>query len=85
MLYNFKSPRMKKILLFATIVLLSFSASADDKINTSLNIMNPDVRKCLLEASKADSWELMATYLDKDEKIVMVFGKGDETKTYKSK
>ncbi|MGC6432391.1 MAG: hypothetical protein ACON5F_15205 [Jejuia sp.] len=76
---------MKKILLSAAIVLLSLSASADDKINTSLNIMNPDVRKCLLEASKADGWELMSVYLDEDEKIVMIFGKGKEEKIYKSK
>lgn len=76
---------MKKILLSAAVVLLSLSASADDIINTSLNIQNPDVRKCLLEATKADGWELKSVYLDKNEKIVMIFDKGNDSKIYKSK
>lgn len=76
---------MKKILLASAMILLSISVNADDIINSDLNLYNPDVRKCLLEASKEDGWELKSVYMNSNDKLVMIFDKGDTTKIYKSK
>lgn len=78
---------MKKLqLLFvAMMLLLSIDVKADDIINSSLNLSNPDVRKCLLEASKTEGWKMAAFYFNADEKLVMIFEKGNNTKTYMSK
>jgi hypothetical protein len=78
---------MKKLqLLFvAFMLLLSVNISADViKIN-NLNLNNPDVRKCLLEASAQEGWELKSIYSDSDEKLVFVFSKGNDDKVYTSK
>ncbi|WP_242092296.1 hypothetical protein [Aestuariivivens sediminicola] len=73
-------------LLVAVLLLLSFNAKADDMIlNTDLNLFNPDVRKCLIESSKEDGWELKSVYLNTKNEIIMIFDRGDETKIYKSK
>jgi len=76
---------MKKILLASAMILLSISVNAEDIINTDLNLYNPDVRKCLLEASEEDGWELKSVYMNSNDKLIMVFDKGDTTKIYKSK
>ncbi len=78
---------MKKLqlLLVAVTLLLSVNVNADDTINSSLNLNNPDVRKCLLETSKSDGWKLESVYLNSEEKLVYVFSKDKNTKTYKSK
>lgn len=76
---------MKKILLASAMILLSISVNAEDIINADLNLYNPDVRKCLLEASKEGGWELKSVYMNSNEELVMVFDKGDTTKIYKSK
>lgn len=76
---------MKKILLASVMLLLSISVNADDIINTDLNLYNPDVRKCLLEASKEDGWILKSVYMNANEELVMVFDKGTTTKIYNSK
>lgn len=78
---------MKKLqLLFvAMILLLSIDVKADDIVNSSLNLSNPDVRKCLVEATKSEGWKLTAFYYNADEKLVMIFEKGNNTKTYMSK
>ncbi|WP_242203449.1 hypothetical protein [Aestuariivivens insulae] len=79
---------MKKLqLLFATVLLLlSFNVKADDMtLNTKLNLFNPDVRKCLIETSKAEGWELKSVYLNTKHEIVMIFDKGEETRIYISK
>lgn len=78
---------MKKLqLLFvAMLFLLSMDVKADDIIvNSDLNLYNPDVRKCLLEASKKEGWELKSVYLNADEKLVMIFDKGKDSKIYKT-
>ncbi|WP_242120245.1 hypothetical protein [Aestuariivivens sediminicola] len=73
-------------LLVVVLLLLSFNAKADDMIlNTDLNLFNPDVRKCLIESSKEDGWELKSVYLNTKNEIIMIFDRGDETKIYKSK
>ncbi|GAA4890669.1 hypothetical protein GCM10023311_13660 [Flaviramulus aquimarinus] len=78
---------MKKLqLLFVAITLLfSVNAKADDTINSSLDLNNPDVRKCLLEATQSEGWTLESLYLDSEKKVVMIFGKENETRVYKSK
>lgn len=78
---------MKKLqLLFVALMLLiSIDMKADDTINSSLNLNNPDVRKCLVEASKSEGWKLAAFYLNADEKLVMLFEKDNKTKVYMSK
>ncbi|PQV49433.1 hypothetical protein CLV33_10363 [Jejuia pallidilutea] len=76
---------MKKILIASAMILLSISVNAEDIINTDLNLYNPDVRKCLLEASKESGWELKSVYTNDKDQLVMVFDKGDTTKIYKSK
>lgn len=78
---------MKKLQLLcvATMLLLSIDVKADDTINSSLNLSNPDVRKCLVEATKSEGWKLAAFYFNADERLVMVFEKDNNTKTYMSK
>ncbi|MDN3664772.1 hypothetical protein ACFFU1_00915 [Algibacter miyuki] len=77
---------MKKLLLLSVAAMLLFSVNVNaDTVNPNLNLLNPDVRKCLIEASKSEGWKLEAVYTDKEENLVMVFGKGNETKTYKTK
>lgn len=78
---------MKKLqLLFVAITLLfSVNVKANDIINSSLNLYNPDVRKCLLEASKKEGWELKSVYLNANEELVMIFDKDNNTRIYKSK
>lgn len=78
---------MKKLHVFLAVVMLSFSigANADTIKNSDLNLNNPDVRKCLLDATKVSGWELASVYLNADNKIVMIFDKGDDTRIYTSK
>jgi len=76
---------MKKILLASAMILLSLSMNAEDIIISDLNLYNPDVRKCLLEASEQDGWELKSVYMNSSDELVMVFDKGNTTKIYKSK
>lgn len=78
---------MKKLQLLsvAFMLLLSVNMNADViKIN-NINLLNPDVRKCLLEASKSEGWDLKAIYSDASENLVFVFSKGDNDKVYTSK
>ncbi len=79
---------MKKLqLLFAiTMLFISVDMRADDVIvNSSLNLYNPDVRKCLLDASKKEGWELKSVYLNSKKELVMIFDKGDTKKVYKTR
>ena len=77
----------KKLQLLAAtfMILLSINVNADTIINSDLNLNNPDVRKCLLEASKNEGWVLKATYINAEEQLVYVFSKGDNDKIYLSK
>lgn len=78
---------MKKLqfLSVAFMLLLSVNMNADViKIN-NLDLNNPDVRKCLLEASENEGWDLKAIYADSNEKLVFVFSKGSNDKVYTSK
>lgn len=79
---------MKKLqLLFvAMMLLLSIDVKADDVIiNSNLNLYNPDVRKCLLEASKKEGWELKSVYLNSKDELVMIFDKDNNSRIYKTK
>ena len=79
---------MKKLqlLVVAMILLFSVDMKADDVIvNSNLNLYNPDVRKCLLEASKKEGWELKSVYMNSSEELVMIFDKGNNTRVYKTK
>ena len=79
---------MKKLqLLFVTmILLLSIDMRADDVIvNSDLNLYNPDVRKCLLEASKKEGWELKSVYLNAKDELVMIFDKDKNSRVYMAK
>ena len=78
---------MKKLqLLFvAMMLLLSIDVKANDAINSSLNLSNPDVRKCLVEATKSEGWKVAALYYNADDKLVMIFEKDHKAKTYMSK
>lgn len=79
---------MKKLRLLplAFAFLFSLNMKADDVIvNSNLNLYNPDVRKCLLETSKNEGWELKSVYLNSNQELVMVFDKGETTKVYKTR
>ena len=79
---------MKKLQLLLIVMVLMVSVqvnATDNPINTQFNLNNPDVRKCLLEASESDGWKLLSVYLNADEKIVMIFDKGADSKVYTSK
>ncbi|MEP5340183.1 MAG: hypothetical protein ABJL44_11245 [Algibacter sp.] len=74
-----------QLLAVAIMLLLSFNVKADTIKSSALNLNNPDVRKCLLEASETDGWKLLSVYLNADEKLVMIFDKGADSKVYTSK
>ena len=79
---------MKKklqLLVVTFTILISVNVKADTIINSELNLNNPDVRKCLMEASNYDGWKLASTYLDSNENLVFVFLKGNDKKIYISK
>ncbi|TXG37059.1 hypothetical protein [Seonamhaeicola maritimus] len=78
---------MKKLHLVLAVIMLSFSisANADTIKNSDLNLNNPDVRKCLLDATKSEGWNLASVYLNSDDKLVYIFDKGNDTKIYTSK
>ena len=78
---------MKKLqLLFvAMILLLSVGVNADTIKNSELNLINPDVRKCLLDASSSEGWKLESVYSDEKENLVMIFGKNGNKRMYISK
>ncbi len=80
---------MKKLqLLFvAALLFVSFDVMADDDVivNSDLNLYNPDVRKCLLEASEKEGWELKSVYLNAKDELVMIFDKGNSSRVYKTK
>lgn len=78
---------MKKLKLLFAIILFSLSigVNADTIKNSELDLNNPDVRKCLLEASNISGWELSSVYLDSENKLVMIFDKENDTKIYTSK
>lgn len=78
---------MKKLQLLplAFALLFSINMKADDVIvNSNLNLYNPDVRKCLLDASKKEGWELKSVYLNDQKELVMVFDKDNNTRVYKT-
>ena len=78
---------MKKLqlVLVAITLLVSFNVKADEVIkNSDLNLTNPDVRKCLIEASKTDGWRLASVTMNKANKLVLIFDKGDTTRVYTS-
>ena len=74
---------MKKLqLLCASLVLLlTVTVNAAE---LRLNLENPDVRKCLIEATEDEGWELKASYMNANEKLVMIFVKGTQTRSYTS-
>jgi hypothetical protein len=79
---------MKKLqfLLITMMLLLSVHVNADEIIvNSNLDLYNPDVRKCLLDATKQEGWELKSVYLNSEDKLIMIFDKGNDTKIYKTK
>lgn len=79
---------MKKklqLLSVAIILLLSVNVKAETIVNSELNLFNPDVRKCLLDASANEGWELKAVYMNSEDQLVYVFSKGDDDKVYLSK
>ena len=77
----------KKLQFFAVamMLLLTANVSADTIINSDLNLYNPDVRKCLLEASQSEGWELKSIYMNSKEELVYVFSKGNDDKIYLTK
>lgn len=78
---------MKKLQLFvaAMLLMLCIDVNADTIKNSDLNLNNPDVRKCLLEATESTGWDLASVYLNSDNKLVMIFDKGNDTKIYTSR
>ena len=77
----------KKLQLFAVAftILVFTNVKAETIINTELNLYNPDVRKCLMEASKTEGWKLASTYLDSNNKLVFILLKGNDKIKYISK
>lgn len=79
---------MKKLQLLTAALVLLFSSNiqADEiKVNSDLNLYNPDVRKCLLEATKQEGWELKSFYINTEDEMVMIFDKDQSSRVYKSK
>ena len=79
---------MKKklqLLLVAFTLLVSFNVKADTIINSELNLLNPDVRKCLREASEVEGWKVESIYMNSDDNLVYVFSKENNNRVYISK
>ena len=79
---------MKKklqLLSVAVILFLSANVNAETITNAELNLNNPDVRKCLIEASKAEGWKIASVYMNSYEKLVYVFSKDNNDKVFISK
>ncbi|SFC94604.1 hypothetical protein [Algibacter pectinivorans] len=74
-----------QVLFVAITLLVTIGAQANDRINSSLNLSNPDVRKCLIESTESEGWKMAALYYDANKKLVMIFEKGEDSKTYISK
>ncbi|WP_027138198.1 hypothetical protein [Gaetbulibacter saemankumensis] len=72
---------MKKFYFLTVIAMLLFSVSAS-AVELNLNLNNPDVRKCLIESAGQEGWEHSATYLDADNKVVLVFSKDGKNVSY---
>ncbi|KJD31206.1 hypothetical protein PK35_15310 [Tamlana nanhaiensis] len=76
---------MKKLpIIIAFGLLFNVAANADTIKNSKLNLNNPDVRKCLIEAAQSEGWKLASVYLNANNKIVYVFDKENDTKIYTS-
>ena len=69
-----------KLLSIIGMLLFSLNVIADD--NPKLNLKNPDVRKCLLDASKAEGWEVEKMYYNNEKKLVIVLKKENEKRIY---
>ncbi len=79
---------MKKLQLLSAVLIFLFTINmqADDIIvNSDLNLFNPDVRKCLLEASEQEGWELKSVYINADDELIMIFDKDNNSRIYKWK
>ncbi len=78
---------MKKLqlLFIAMVLLLSVGVNADTIKNSELNLNNPDVRKCLLDATVSEGWKLESVYTDSNENLVIIFGKDGQKRMYISK
>ncbi len=74
-----------QLLVAAFALLISFNVKADTIVNSELNLKNPDVRKCLIEASQAEGWEVESIYMNSDDKLVYVFSKNNNDRVYISK
>ncbi|WP_194768643.1 hypothetical protein [Tamlana sp. I1] len=70
-----------KLLCASLMLLLSISLSATE---LKLDLKNPDVRKCLLEAASNQGWLLDTVYQDSEGNLVFILTKGEETRTYTS-
>lgn len=73
-----------QLALVALAIFFTTTVKADPNpiIKTDLNLLNPDVRKCLLESSDVEGWEVSAIYMNSDNKLVYIFSKGDEDRKY---
>lgn len=71
-----------KLLCLSAMFLFSISVSA---IDTDLNLENPDVRKCLIEAAASEGWMLHSNEYNANKKLVLVFKRNNEEKVYTSK
>lgn len=71
-----------KLLLLSIMFFMSLSVTALDK---ELNLENPDVRKCLIQAAASEGWMLSSSEYNQNKKLVMVFKKNNEERVYVSK
>jgi hypothetical protein len=74
---------MKKLQLLCASLMLLLTVTVN-AAELRLNLENPDVRKCLIEATEDEGWELKASYMNANEKLVMIFVKGTQTRSYTS-
>ena len=54
-------------------------------VDNDLNLENPDVRKCLIEAAASEGWMLHSKEYNANKKLVMVFKRNNEEKVYTNK
>ena len=77
--------RKLQLLAVAVVLMISVNVNAGTIKNSKLNLNNPDIRKCLINTTQSEGWELTTVYLNSNNKLVMIFDKGSDSKVYTSR
>ncbi|NAS11491.1 hypothetical protein [Poritiphilus flavus] len=75
---------MKKHYFLLLLLLMFVNLQAQDS-RSGLDLTKGDVLKCLVDTAKSDGWHLIKAYYDPKGKLVLIFVKDGQTRTYISR